>query len=243
MRKLSLSALVLIVAAASCAAPPTSQDSSAIAARSAEWIAAFQAGDADAVAAFYTADARVLPPNAPVGNGRDEVRAAFDGMISVGLTGTLTSLEATEAGDIGYQVGTYTLESRADGTTVDEGKFIEVWKKVDGEWFISNDMFSSNLPWAPAGALLIATHDVEDGAHWVAAWQGANSRHSLFAENGVSSVRAFQNPDNPDQTGLVIDVLDMDAFMAMLESEEGVAAKAEDGVIDSTLSILAEVPR
>ena len=54
-------------------------------------------------------------------------------------------------------------------------------------------------------------------------------------------MRVFQSPDNPNLTGLLIDVADMDKFQAFLDGEEGTAAKAADGVKDETLQILAEV--
>ena len=56
----------------------------------------------------------------------------------------------------------------------------------------------------------------------------------------AAHVHTFQDPDNPNVTGLVIAVSDMDALMAMLESEEGQAAAAADGVIPETLTMLVQ---
>ena len=71
-----------------------------------------------------------------------------------------------------------------------------------------------------------------ESARWTAA---------LNAANGAPAVRVFQSPEDPNLTGLAIEVSDMAALSAWLESEDGAKAKAEDGVIDSTLQILAEV--
>jgi hypothetical protein len=82
---------------------------------------------------------------------------------------------------------------------------------------------------------------VKDADHWLAAWQGENSRHELFAQHGVANVRVFQNPEKPKKIGLLVDVADMAAFEALLNSDEGAAAKAEDGVIDKGMGMYIEV--
>ena len=33
-----------------------------------------------------------------------------------------------------------------DGAVIKTGKFMELWKKVDGKWLIHRDMWSSNAP-------------------------------------------------------------------------------------------------
>ena len=87
---------------------------------------------------------------------------------------------------------------------------------------------------------LVITHEVEDAERWLAAWQGEDSRHKLFMANGAAHVHTLQNPDNPNITGLIIAVADMDALTAMLESEEGQAAAAEDGVKPETMKRLVQ---
>jgi ketosteroid isomerase-like protein len=235
-------ALLVIVGVAACSpAPQGSQDSPEIAAAANAWEEALNAGDVEGVVATYSADARVLPPNAELGTGHDAVRAIFGGMIDAGLGGTTDTIEIRAAGDIGYHVGSYTLVT-ADGTTVDQGKFIETWRLVDGEWKISNDQFNSDLPAQGSGGTTLAfTHEVEDADRWLAAWQGEGSRHELFAQHGAPHVRVFQSTDNPNHVGLVIDVEDMEALHALLASPEGEQAKAEDGVKDATMTVFAEV--
>ena len=87
---------------------------------------------------------------------------------------------------------------------------------------------------------LIAFHEVEDGEIWAKAWQaGAGSRHELFATIGVTA-RTFRNPDNPDSTGLIFDVPNMDQFQALMASDEVKKAQQEDGVKLETLRVLSE---
>jgi hypothetical protein len=81
---------------------------------------------------------------------------------------------------------------------------------------------------------------VDDADVWLAAWSGPDSRHKLFEDNGAKHVHVFQDAENPNLTGLVVSVVDLDKFMAMLESDEGKAAAAADGVRMDTMVLLQE---
>lgn len=235
MRSLDLAPLLLVVAIGACAAP-VGEESSELAALGERWMEAFNAGDVDALAAFYAEDARLLPPNAELGQGREVARAAFSDMIASGIKGQLETIEAVAAGDVGYRVGTYSLQG-PDGAALDRGKYIEVWRRIDGAWQIENDIWNSDMPTPFSGTALMITHEVDDAGRWRAAWQGADSRHAMFAQHGAPNVRTFQSLTNPKLTGLLIDVADMDAFQAFLESPAAIRAKAEDGVRDATLRV------
>ena len=242
--------LVLFAAAsiAACSDRAGSADPSEIMARSDAWEAALNAKDVDALVGLYTDDARVLAPNAGMTRGSDAVREAFGAMIDAGFSGELTSIDVQVAGDIAYNVGTYSLT--AEGGVVDTGKFLETWRRgSDGQWRISNDIWNSDMPAMPHGEQdgaekthLLITHEVDDADAWLAAWRGENSRHDLFETHGAAHVHTFVSADNPNLTGLVVSVADLDALMAMLASEEGQAAAAEDGVRMDTLVILNERP-
>ena len=229
--------LMILVGCNQAAAPG---DPSEITARSAEWDAALNGKDVDALAALYTDDVRLMAPNQAMTVGQDGVRAEFGGMIEAGLSVKLTSIEASVSGSMGHNVGTYALS--AGDTVVDVGKFIETWERGDdGAWRISNDIYNSDNP--PAGSdneHLVIIHEVNDADHWLAAWRGDDSRRALFEANGAAHVHTFTNPDNPHQAALVISVSDMAALSAMLESEEGMASADADGVRRDTLRVLTE---
>ena len=237
-----LTVLPLLIIITGCTQNPPPADASVITSRSEAWETAFNAKDIDALVDLYASDARMLPPNAKMGIGGDALRAEFGAMIDAGLSAELTSIEAMVSGDIGYNVGTYTMT--ADGAVVDVGKYMETWQRGDdGQWRYTNDIYNSDMPVAaPMGPMthLMISHEVDDADLWLAAWRGENSRHKLFKENGAKHVHTFRGVDHPNLTGLVIAVTDMGALQAMLESEEGIAAAAEDGVRSDTIVVLTE---
>ena len=144
MKKL-LTTLPLFLMMMGCNQTPMSTDTSVLTSKTEAWEAALNADDIDALVMLYTSDVRLLPPNDEMVTGRDAARAIFGGMIDAGISGDLTSIDAKISGDMGYDVGTYTL---MDGdTVVDTGKFIEIFHRGDdGEWLMTHDMWSSDLP-------------------------------------------------------------------------------------------------
>lgn len=88
---------------------------------------------------------------------------------------------------------------------------------------------------------VIAFHEVEDGERWAKAWQkGPGSRHELLAEAGITAARTFRDPENPNSTGILFEVSDMEKFQAFMTSDEAQQAMAEDGLKFETLRMLVE---
>ena len=83
---------------------------------------------------------------------------------------------------------------------------------------------------------VIAHHDVKDKDHWLA----SPKREEFFGPLGVTNIRTFVDPQNPTRVGLLMDVPDMDAVMAAMETEAAAEAMAYDGVVPETLVILVE---
>lgn len=240
-KALSIAPLILLIAACGQSSGPGA--SADFESREAEWEAGMNAGDAEAIVALYADDARLMPPNGDASVGHDAVRAAFGSMIDAGLTVDLTPIETQSAGDIAYVVGTYEL--MAGGDIADQGKYIETWRRsASGEWQMANDIWNSDLPVAGDGgdgnSHIMVLHEVEDGDHWLAAWTGDNSRHRQFMANGAAHVHTFRNADNPNLTGLVISVTDMNAYNAFMSSDEGTQAAAADGVDLDNITVLME---
>jgi ketosteroid isomerase-like protein len=235
-----LLAAAVAVAALSACAPQGAQPSAELAALAERWEDAYNAGDLDALAALYTADCRLMAPNAEMAQGGEAVRAGFGAMREAGLTVDLETLDATATGDLGYRVSTYAVAA-PDGTVVDRGKAVELWRKTAAGWQITSDIWNSDLPEGAGKTYLNVTHEVEDIERWLAAWEGPEGRRRTFAEHGVGSVRVFRSPDDPKRVGLLVEVLDLAALQSYMVSPDAAAAKAADGVVDSTLRFMTEV--
>jgi hypothetical protein len=83
---------------------------------------------------------------------------------------------------------------------------------------------------------VIAHHDVKDTEHWLA----SSKREEFFGPLGVTNIRTFVDPQNPNHVAVLMDVADMDAVMAAMQTEGAAAAMDHDGVLGDTLVILVE---
>jgi uncharacterized protein (TIGR02246 family) len=106
--------------------------------------AALTAKDFAAVAALYTVDGQVLPPDGPiVGGGRAGI-ADFWKAADAGLGLKSASLKTLEVGlagpDTAWEVGEALLELASGPARV---KFVVVWKKdADGQWRLHRDIWN-----------------------------------------------------------------------------------------------------
>ncbi len=146
--------MVLALGAFSTASVPGSQKDvppvrAALEEANEAFMAAFNAHDAAALAALYTEDAKLLPPNSDVLEGRAAIQAFWQAVFDAGIDSAL--LEITEVDPLGntaVEVSQYTL-FLADGQVADSGKYIVVWKRVSGQWFLHRDIFNSSQPLSP----------------------------------------------------------------------------------------------
>jgi ketosteroid isomerase-like protein len=109
------------------------------------------AGGADQLAAdCYADDAAVLPPNAPLVQGRGQVAELFRELLEAEAGDVVRETTPLHvAGDLGYGVGRYAFIIRGQGTEPvrKTGKHLLVYRRqANGAWKIAADMFSSDLP-------------------------------------------------------------------------------------------------
>lgn len=150
-------ALVVLPIAVICNCPPTvlgaGADEKAVRDADAEWSKVAGAKDLDKTVSFYADDAMVLPPNEAAVTTKDGIRNLWKGFLDSlqNISWKTTRVETSKSGDMACLIGTYEMTMK-DGSK-DKGKYCEVWeKKGDGKWKVATDMFSSDLPGAPAGA-------------------------------------------------------------------------------------------
>ncbi|HEX6188873.1 MAG TPA: DUF4440 domain-containing protein [Pyrinomonadaceae bacterium] len=147
MRRMFLATLV-IVASTAVAYSQTSATRKAIEANTRSFVEAFNKGDAAAVAQIYAADAKILPPNEKIVEGRANIQAFWQGAIGAGLKMTsLTPTTITPAGNLLVETGKYVMTIPAGGATItDEGKYVVVWRREGRNWKIIRDIFNSDKP-------------------------------------------------------------------------------------------------
>jgi uncharacterized protein (TIGR02246 family) len=107
----------------------------AIAATNAGFSAAFARGDAAAGAReTYTRDARILPPDAPMVEGREQIAEFWAGAAAqLGVTAVeLRTVELQPMGDGAYEVGRATLT--LGGGQQAHAKYVVIWRQEDGRW-------------------------------------------------------------------------------------------------------------
>jgi hypothetical protein len=83
---------------------------------------------------------------------------------------------------------------------------------------------------------IIGHHDVKDKDHWLA----SSKREEFFGPLGVTNIRTFVDPRNPNHVGLLMDVPDLEAFGAAMQAAGAAESMSSDGVLAETLVILVE---
>lgn len=138
------------------AAVDTSADEAAIRAATVAWNTDYNAGDGTALAAHYTEDAVLLPPDAPAASGRAAIgeflAANSAATTAAGLKFNIPGDGPVQvSGDLAYESGSFNVTDAA-GATVATGKYIGVFNKIDGKWLLVRDTWNSDAPPAPAPA-------------------------------------------------------------------------------------------
>jgi ketosteroid isomerase-like protein len=118
---------------------------SSIEANNVKFIDAIKKGDSAAVAALYAEDALVLPTNREAVKVSD-IASFWGGMIRMGVK-DLKLMTDDVAGneDQLAETGRYEIYG-AENKLLDKGKYVVVWKPVNGSWKLYRDIFNTSLP-------------------------------------------------------------------------------------------------
>jgi len=108
---------------------------------------AFQRGDASAVAALYTEDAMLFPPDSEIIKGRKAIGEFWKKTHDSGVkSAKLTTLDVGTGGDVAYETGTVVLTVQPEGkpASTASAKYVVVWKRqADGSWQLHRDIWNS----------------------------------------------------------------------------------------------------
>src|SRR5688572_4757278 len=118
-----------------------------------QYLTAFNAGDAAAVAALYADDATSMPDHHPAIDGKAAIQDYLQGMFAQHTASiTITPSDTEITGDIAHEHGTFsmTVTPKAGGSAMTEnGKYLVVFKRqADGSWKIHHDVDNAAGPHA-----------------------------------------------------------------------------------------------
>lgn len=108
------------------------------------WQKTYNAGDAAALAALYTPDAKLLAPGAEPASGTAAIKAFFTKDMAQGAKNTLTMGDVVGFGDYALETGGW-VATDAGGKHLDHGPFMTLYKKVGGGWKIYRDTWNSSM--------------------------------------------------------------------------------------------------
>jgi ketosteroid isomerase-like protein len=104
----------------------------------------FAAVDSVGLSNLYTQDTKFMMNGAPAISGRENVLTTFSGIMSSGITGAdLRTLEVWGTDEYITEEGEYSLF--AGDAEADHGKYLVLWKNVNGEWKLHRDIFNTDV--------------------------------------------------------------------------------------------------
>jgi ketosteroid isomerase-like protein len=157
MKKIAYLMLVAAVILAACQPKPAPVDlkAEADAIRNLEdqWTAAILAKDIDKISGYYTPDAVSMPDNRPISIGRDSIRKVLVSVLSDTSTiaetysAVIETIEVSASGDLAYVRGSERFSKKTpDGPVENVRKWIDIWKKIAGEWKCIVSIANSDKP-------------------------------------------------------------------------------------------------
>ena len=153
MRNPAIAPLLIVLPLAACGGPQVDLEAerAALQARSEAVVAAESAMDIEAALTYWAEDAIVQPAGAPQMEGKEAIGALYQEYFGSGLlkefSGEATNIEVSESGDLAYETGVNRMVLNGpEGDLLDVGKYLAVWEKIDGEWYVTALSFTSDTP-------------------------------------------------------------------------------------------------
>lgn len=103
-------------------------------------------GDSAIMLEYYTDDARIFPPNSDVVVGRAAIEALvalYVGFDIREFREETTVIYGTE--DLLIDEGTYLMRWGTENL-VEQGKYVNVWRNVGGDWKVCSNIWNANAP-------------------------------------------------------------------------------------------------
>lgn len=102
--------------------------------------------DVAAIGQLYAAEAQAYPPGLAIVSGRPAIQDMWKGLLSMPVGRLqLRTVDVDGNGQTAWETGRFTLVG-TNGSTMDDGKYIVVWKHEPDGWKLYRDMWSSDTP-------------------------------------------------------------------------------------------------
>jgi uncharacterized protein (TIGR02246 family) len=137
--------IVMVMGLLSLGSPAVAQSKATIEKLNDVWTAAFNKGDAAAVAALYTEDAYVLPPGSAMVKGRAAIEGFWRQAAQQMGDAKLTTVDVLPLGrSAAREIGTVTLKTKSQPPQEVVGKYVVVWRKVGRDWKLATDIWNTD---------------------------------------------------------------------------------------------------
>ena len=128
-----------------------SRERAALQARTEGVVAAEVAFDVPEALQYWAEDAILHPAGSPLIKGKEAIRELYEQYFESGLlrefSGVSSHLEMASSGDLAYEHGFNRMVfARDDDDLLNVGKYLAVWKKINGEWLVVALSFTSDAP-------------------------------------------------------------------------------------------------
>ena len=111
-----------------------------------QWVDRYNQGDAAGVADLYAEDVQAVTETGETFEGPQELQEWLQGSLDAGATNVVIIPTDTRLfGDVAYDLGTYAYTTD-DGQMVDQGHYLVILERTDGEWRITRQMVTSTQP-------------------------------------------------------------------------------------------------
>src|SRR5512140_2058249 len=111
------------------------------------FLAAYTRGDVAAIGALYSEQATIMPAGGQLATGRAAAQEFWKGMIDAGVKNvTLQTVSVEPHGRIAREIGKFAMDlpNQQQQFTRVEGKYVVIWKKLAGKWFMDVDIWNTD---------------------------------------------------------------------------------------------------
>ena len=118
-----------------------------------QWTVALQTSNVEKILSFHASEAVAMNPNKPITIGLEAIRKGTDSLFADTTllfntySGTVDTIEVSSTGDLAYarDLQEITIKTK-NGLFKDKGKWVDIWKKIDGQWKVTVTISNSDLP-------------------------------------------------------------------------------------------------